>query len=419
MQRSSQRYLHASTSQQNADIQGSRFNQLSLDDYALPQELLAKLHTPALVIYLDKVRHNIEATLDLCGGDPNRWRPHVKTTKSTRLFKECVDYGVTNFKCATPREAQLLGKTLKDSLGHGDVLVAYPMIGPNMTKLGEIAKEIAPVKLSVLVEESETIHEIPANLGIFIDVNAGMDRSGMPLELAEQGRLLEVAQAVEATEKGRFRGIHMYNGHARVFADGVERETQLGLLYDRLVLLQTNLSSNGINVGEVITSGSIGIGCAMNHLGLSQLSSTSEGGCVHRASPGTVVLHDLNSELVCSELEELVPAAVVVTRVVSHPNPAAGVFTVDTGSKSIACEAGDPVAFVIGHGDFIPKAPSEEHLPISGPPNATKRGDVLYLVPRHVCPTVNLAEDALLVSGDSYNNYEVMPIDARSHDLLM
>ena len=43
-------------------------------------------------------------------------------------------------------------------------------------------------------------------------------------------------------------------------------------------------------------------------------------------------------------------------------------------------------------------------------------GEVLLLVPRHVCPTVNLAEQALLVDGE---NIVVSRVRARAHDLLV
>jgi D-serine deaminase-like pyridoxal phosphate-dependent protein len=101
--------------------------------------------------------------------------------------------------------------------------------------------------------------------------------------------------------------------------------------------------------------------------------------------------------------------------VVSHP--LADRVTADAGSKSIAAEAGDPCAFALGHPGLEALTPSEEHLPFavrSGqrPP----RGTELYLVPRHVCPTVNLAEQALLVDGE---NIVVSRVRARAHDLLV
>ena len=37
--------------------------------------------TPALVVYPEIVAANIAQTLRLLGGDPDRWRPHIKTAK--------------------------------------------------------------------------------------------------------------------------------------------------------------------------------------------------------------------------------------------------------------------------------------------------------------------------------------------------
>ena len=65
---------------------------------------LEPLLTPALVIYPDLVDTNIEATLRLLDGDPERWRPHVKTTKLARFMRRLVEYGIRNLKCATTLE---------------------------------------------------------------------------------------------------------------------------------------------------------------------------------------------------------------------------------------------------------------------------------------------------------------------------
>jgi D-serine deaminase-like pyridoxal phosphate-dependent protein len=54
---------------------------------------------------------------------------------------------------------------------------------------------------------------------------------------------------------------------------------------------------------------------------------------------------------------------------------------------------------VIGRPDLLPLKPSEEHLPIEVAPGAAipELGEALYLVPRHVCPTVNNFDHALIV----------------------
>ena len=105
----------------------------------------------------------------------------------------------------------------------------------------------------------------------------------------------------------------------------------------------------------------------------------------------------------------------VLSRVISKPND--GLVTCDAGSKSVASEAGAPVAYVVGHPQLVAQSPSEEHLPLkvtgaTGP----DYGEVLLLVPKHVCPTVNLAEQALLVEEDG--SATVVDVKARAHDLL-
>ena len=61
--------------------------------------------------------------------------------------------------------------------------------------------------------------------------------------------------------------------------------------------------------------------------------------------------------------------------------------------------------------------PSEEHLPLRGQPGRLPpRGSVLQLVPRHVCPTVNLAEQAALV--EDRRLVGVVGVRARAHELF-
>ncbi|HMV48007.1 MAG TPA: hypothetical protein PKD31_09670, partial [Blastocatellia bacterium] len=64
------------------------------------------VRTPALAIYADKVAANIAATLRVLGGDANRWRPHVKTSKLGFIMRRLIEGGVTSVKCATTLELQ-------------------------------------------------------------------------------------------------------------------------------------------------------------------------------------------------------------------------------------------------------------------------------------------------------------------------
>jgi hypothetical protein len=68
----------------------------------------------------------------------------------------------------------------------------------------------------------------------------------------------------------------------------------------------------------------------------------------------------------------------------------------------------------------MPLVPSEEHLPL-GSKAAMRRpqvGEVLYLLPRHVCPTVNNFDDALLVRDGWITSVEEVSARGREAPLL-
>ena len=167
-----------------------------------------------------------------------------------------------------------------------------------------------------------------------------------------------------------------------------------------------SLQRDGIGVEEVITSGTPAAPFAISYPGF------QDAGFVHRISPGTVIFNDTVS------LEQLPgwgyePAAVVMSTVVSHPKP--GIVTCDAGHKSVSADAGVPTCAVLGHPDWTPLKPSEEHLPIEVPVDSAPRlGEKIYLMPRHVCPTVNNFDDAVFVVRGRIQT--AAPISARGHE---
>jgi D-serine deaminase-like pyridoxal phosphate-dependent protein len=381
----------------------SRFARLDPADFALPPELMERLLSPSLVIDLDRVRQNVRRVISYAGGKPDRWRPHIKTSKIPELLAELVRAGMHTFKCATTREAACMLQVLDDqNVDGGDLLLAHPLVGPGLTALGRLALAHPRTCVAVLCEDEETPPTVPAEVSVFVDINPGMNRTGVPLDETE--RILGVARAAG----GRFRGLHFYDGHVRGSDPNARREmAHEG--YRRLVDLALSLRTAGLEIGEVVTSGTPSFLHAVGYPGFAELMPT-----MHRISPGTVVLHDLRSEQELDEID-LQPAAVVLARVVSHPAP--GIVTCDAGSKSLAAEAGDPSAFVLGHPELEPLRPSEEHLPLrvhaGAPP---PRGTPLLLVPRHVCPTVNLAEEAVLLEGGKFGSR--VAVRARAHGLF-
>ncbi len=380
-----------------------RLARLSLRDYELPPGLAARLHSPALLVFDDKVRANVQQMLRYLEGRADRWRPHLKTTKTPEVWRELVLAGVRNFKCATTKEAAVLAALLDEmSIDDADLLVAYPLLSPNLDKVARLAQRYPNLRLSILSEDPAHAGSLPVNLGVFVDINPEMNRTGVPMK--DTAAIAAVARAA----KGRLRGLHFYDGHVR--EPGAEaRQSHAWRLYQGLLEIVNALQLAGLDLGELITSGTSAFPYALAFPGFANLS-----GLLHRVSPGTVVFHDGFSDDLLEDVS-LSPAALLFTRVVSQP--AADIVTCDAGSKSLAAEAGDPAAFVLGRPQLLAQKPSEEHLPLrvlAG--QVPARGTELLLIPRHVCPTVNLADELVLVSGSE--EWQTVAVRARGHDLI-
>jgi D-serine deaminase-like pyridoxal phosphate-dependent protein len=360
----------------------------------------ARMLTPALLIDRDRVQHNITATLQVLGGDRNRWRPHVKTAKLGYTMRMLADAGVRQFKCATSLELSVACQA-----GAQDVLVAYPLTGANAARVRQIAAEHQDAAISVLVESASQIAQWRGSAAsLFVDVNPGMNRTGVPED--DTDAILRLCQSI-ASSGVRFRGLHYYDGHLSKYSIA-ERCTEAHRGYERLMRIVEQLARVGIQVPEVITAGTPAFPCSLSFPRFSNAPFR------HRVSPGTVVYSDMTSLAQLPPEYGYLPAAVVMTRVVSHPAP--GMITCDAGHKTVSADAGVPTCVVLGHPELEPLPPSEEHLPMRVADGAAVPaiGELLYLVPRHICPTVNNFDDAVIVGGGTL--IAVEPVSARGRE---
>ena len=360
--------------------------------------------TPALVVYPDLLAANIERTVELLDGDVDRWRVHIKTAKLGRTLLMLIGRGIRNFKCATTLELLVVCQN-----GAADVLFAYPAMGANARRAQEIAQQFPGVRISALAESEEQVRQWRGSrVGIFLDINPGMNRTG--IEQSDSDQVISVARGI-AHAGLEFRGLHYYDGQYGGLTDGEgtnERTQAVHRGYDRLLEIAGELERSGINVPEVITSGTPTFPLSLAYEGFRC------GNFVHRVSPGTVVYGDATSLAQLPRECGYRPAALVVARVVSHPH--AGIVTCDAGHKAVSADAGVPTCAVLGHPELTPLSPSEEHLPLavregtSGP----QVGEALYLLPRHICPTVNNFDCALLVRNGKIESVE--NVSARGHE---
>lgn len=376
--------------------------QLARADFAIDPDVMATLLTPLLMIDEGAVRGNIKTLLRMAG-EPDRTRPHLKTTKSPHIWSTLVEAGIRHFKCATVREARVFCAMMTQRSEQVDLLVAYPHTQPAVDRLTSLDEQHDNVSISLAMEDTDAIEALGETAcGVFIDLDCGMHRTGVPLD--DTPRILDLARAAGT----RFRGLHMYEGHIRDVSIEVRRQRCIPLYRELNDVARTLAEHANERPIELVTSGTPAFPVALEFEGF----RTRSRGVVHRVSPGTIIFHDGRSEALLPN-GGFEASAAVLSRVISCPR--SDIITCDCGSKAVAAEVGDPCVDVVGRPDLIPQHPSEEHMPIrvdSGP--VPVRGDVLTLVPQHICPTVNLAGRALLRRSD--RSLEWMTLCAAGHD---
>src|SRR5215472_11301130 len=197
--------------------------------------------TPALVVYPEMIFHNIEQTLRVLDGDPNRWRVHVKTAKLEYVLRMMVERGIGNFKCATTLE-----------------LLVASRGGANARRVNEIADAYPRMRISVLAENADQVQQWRgSSVGLFLDINPGMNRTGI-----EQSHGDEVVRLVRAVRDAglEFRGLHYYDGQHGGLEER-ERTAAAHAGYDSLLKVLSEVERSGVHVPEVITAGTPTLPC--------------------------------------------------------------------------------------------------------------------------------------------------------------
>lgn len=368
--------------------------------YRVPD--LEQVLTPALVVYPELIASNIERTLALLSGDANRWRVHIKTAKLGYTVHMLIERGIENFKCATTLELI----TACDA-GAADVLLAYPVMGANARRVRGIADQFPRTRISVLAENDQQVAQWrDSRVGVFVDINPGMNRTG--IEVSQRDRVCSLIRQIRSASL-EFRGLHYYDGQY-----GGLREPQRSEVahagYDQLLELVRMSERQGLNIPELITAGTPTFPASISYAGFTNRF-------IHRISPGTIVYGDATGLAQLPASYGYAPAALVLTRVVSRPQE--GIITCDAGHKTVSADAGVPTCIVVGHSAMSPLSPSEEHLPIqvtNGP--SVDVGELLYLLPRHICPTVNNFDSALLVRDGRLAAVEKVSARGREGPLL-
>jgi D-threonine aldolase len=353
-----------------------------------------EIPSPALLLYPDRAEENIRRMVTMAGA-PGRLTPHVKTHKLGPLIEMHRRHGISRFKCATIAEAEMVAAS-----GAIDVLLAYQPVGPAAARLIALARQWPGVRFSVIADDAGAIDVIAKAaeaadvvIAVLVDLDIGMHRTGIAPGPGARALYRSLANRA-GIEPG---GLHAYDGHLRD-KDPRVRTARSDAGFVAVETLWRELESDGLPVPRVIAGGSPTFPAHARRPDV-------------ELSPGTTVLWDAGYITDLPDLDFL-PAAVLLMRVVSKPG--ASRVCVDLGHKAVASENPHPRVQLIDPSldDIAFVGHSEEHLVFETARAAGLAvGDVLYGLPWHVCPTVALHGEAVVVRDG--RAVERWPIRAR------
>ena len=335
--------------------------------------------SPALLIYPERVKENIRILVSMID-DVNRLRPHVKTNKSKEACQLMIDAGIRKFKCATIAEAEMLA-----TIDAQDILLAYQPVGPKLKRFAGLVKKYPSIKFTCLVDNQHSATEMDKIfseagliIDVYLDLNVGMNRTG----IAPGDEAFQLYVSCNSMSGIKSIGLHVYDGHIRD-NDFEARTKKCDEAFQAVIQLKEQLREKLVKEPIIVAGGTptFPIHCRRKTI---------------ECSPGTFIYWDKGYQDLCQE-QKFLPAALVMTRVISKPAP--DTLCLDLGHKSIAPE--NELArrvYFLDH-EFNPVGQSEEHLVVKTPDaKLYSVGDVIYGIPYHICPTVALHERAFIIN---------------------
>lgn len=353
----------------------------------LPDHLLKDLETPCIVIDVEKAKRNIAAMQAAADRAGVALRPHIKTHKMPFFARLQVAAGAKGITCAKISEAEVMAEA-----GLHDIFVAYPMVGAfRIRRAVALAQRLDRLILAVDSFEGATALsnaavEAGASLEIRLEVDTGAMRTGISMENA-----LKEALRISALPGLSLTGIYTFKGlvlHGQPTQDREAAALEEGQLMDALARY---IRAEGIPLADV-SAGSTPTGIPLAKTGL-----------VNEIRPGTYIFNDyMLYKEGAATLDEI--AARIYATVVSTPKSSYAV--IDGGTKTFPMDIfpGQPPFYYPGYAVFEDfeelrlTRMNEEHGMLTSTAGATGlvAGQVLALLPIHICTTINLQNQVYL-----------------------
>lgn len=348
---------------------------------------VAAIDTPALVIDLDAMQRNLATMAAFARRHGVKLRPHAKMHKSAALARLQIEAGAVGLCVQKTSEAEALAAG-----GVDDLYISNEVIAPHkLQRVAALARQLAGRggRLAIAVDSRMGIDRLAEALGtgenlidVFIELDVGQQRCGV----AEPAGVLPLVREIHRHPALRCAGLQAYNGRAQHLRSVAERRAALDEVIARVQEARRIVEAAGLGLPLVTGAGS----------GTFGLEATS--GIFGELQAGSYLFMD--ADYARNDTDPAQPqfehALFLKTQVMSAST---GHVVVDGGHKSHAIDSGLPRV----HGAALEcSGCSDEHTTVrAAAPGAQlpALGEVLWLIPGHCDPTVNLHDHLIGVRG--------------------
>ena len=343
----------------------------------LAAKIAREYGTPAVVIDMDRVERNIARIQAACDAAGVANRPHIKTHKSPLLAKLQIEAGAKGITCQKLGEAEVMADA-----GIDDILISYNLIGEEkMARLGALQAQSQDDRRRRQFDRRRRPADRPRRFP------AGRSRSSSSATPAASApasrprpRPIALAREIARQSKGLlFAGFMLYPTETgwpeaqRFYDEALAGVRALGL---DAAIVSTGGTPNLKNVGKL------------------------KGATEHR--PGTYIYND-RMQVAAGVATWDDCALNIYSTVVSRAGPDRGIL--DAGSKTLTSDTGgglDGHGLILEHPEAKIARFAEEHgfLDLTRSNTRPNVGDVVRIVPNHVCVVVNMMDEVVMVRGD-------------------
>lgn len=351
--------------------------------------------TPTTLVLAERLEANLAGMAAFAADCGVALRPHAKTHKCPQIAQRQMALGARGLSVATVGEAEILaGRSGGGRAGRevDDIFIAYPLWPARdlVTRLGELAGRARVTVGTDSAVAAGYLAPLAGRVRVMVEVDCGLGRSGV--------RPADAAHVAQAAQRAGLEvsGVFTFPGHSYrpggAAAAAADEAAALGEA-------AAGLAAAGF--AGVERSG-----------GSTPTARLARPGALTELRPGVYALNDAQQvELGVISMNEV--ALVVAATVVSRPAP--GRIVLDAGSKVLGP---DRPAWASGYGRLAdwPAARItglwEHHAVVAIGGDSPALGEVVAVIPNHVCTAVNLVPELLV--ADSGQVVDRWPVAARA-----